>query len=133
MNAPATRAGKDELDAALAAILSRGRQNCIARVDELEEAVAALAESRLTEEWRSEAESAAHRLAGAAGTFGFHRVSEMARELEWALAGTEAISAQRIRRSIDELAIMRADLDRDPAPDRDGTPQAGGGAGPARD
>lgn len=72
--------------AAGAAIWQRGRLTQERRLHILEAAVIALLEGHLTEEDRAGAEREAHKLAGSAGTFGLHRASELARELEVLLA-----------------------------------------------
>lgn len=50
----------------------------------------------VTPESRREAERAAHRLAGSAGTFGYPKVSELAREAEGLLQGTGALDLERL-------------------------------------
>jgi HPt (histidine-containing phosphotransfer) domain-containing protein len=57
------------------------------RVTILESAVNVAAGRRLTGEQREAARAAAHKLAGVLGTFGLARGTELARELELALAG----------------------------------------------
>jgi hypothetical protein len=56
------------------------------RIDVIERAIASLARDRLDVELRSDAERAAHTLAGSIGTFGFVAASRAARELELELA-----------------------------------------------
>jgi diguanylate cyclase (GGDEF)-like protein len=75
----------DGLDAAVQAIWARRRPEALERVALLEEAVAALRSGALPSDLRDQARREAHKLAGSAGTFGFPRASEAARELELAL------------------------------------------------
>ncbi len=51
----------------------------------------------VTDESRREAERAAHRLAGSAGTFGYPKVSELAKEAENLLQGTTKLDGERLR------------------------------------
>lgn len=123
MSGPATHLGHDEASDAIAAIWTRSREGALARVALLEEAVAALIENRLCEDSRRAAEREAHRLAGSAGSFGFHRASQAARQLEWTFAGTEPVAADRMLKAADEVVALRADLDRVPAPAPDHHPR----------
>lgn len=50
----------------------------------------------VTDESRREAERAAHRLAGSAGTFGYPKVSELAKEAETLLQGTARLDQDRL-------------------------------------
>nr|WP_283810444.1 response regulator [Arthrobacter sp. C9C5] len=86
------------------------------RVAVLEDGVAAMIEGRLSAEDRRAAERDAHKLAGTAGTFGFRRASEAARELEGILAGTHGIPLDRTLVAADEIVALRGDLGRDPSP-----------------
>ena len=72
----------ERAQAAMLAAWDRVRSGVLAGVEPIELAVAALREVALDEPTRAAAQSAAHRLAGSAGTFGFHRASELARDLE---------------------------------------------------
>jgi diguanylate cyclase (GGDEF)-like protein len=75
----------EELDAAIAALWLRQRDEMLRRVDIVEAAVASLLEGNLEAEPREEAERAAHKIAGAAGSFGFADASTHAREIETAM------------------------------------------------
>ncbi|HEU4811629.1 MAG TPA: diguanylate cyclase, partial [Nocardioides sp.] len=89
----ATPDGKSTVEQAqssIAAIWDRVRPTVLEGVAVIEEAVVALLEGRLGEEERAAAERAAHKIAGSAGTFGFHRATGLARDLEALFAvGTE--------------------------------------------
>lgn len=134
----ATTTGRNDPTATIRAIWNSNREEVMSRVAVLEDAVAAMIEGRLSAEDRRAAERDAHKLAGAAGTFGFRRASEAARELEGILTGTHSIPLDRTLVAADEIVALRGDLSRDPsaaaepAVDRslgDTTPQ-GSPAGP---
>jgi hypothetical protein len=77
---------REQVLAAAEAIWQRVRGTELDRVAVLESAVAALLRGRLDEDDRALAEREAHKIAGSAGTFGYARASEIARELESILA-----------------------------------------------
>lgn len=120
MNGGAPTTGKVDPTAAIRAIWNSNRDEVMGRVAVLEDAVLAMIEARLSPEDRSAAERAAHRLAGAAGTFGFRRASEAARELEGILAGTYPVPLDRTLAAADEVVALRRDLSGDPAPAAEG-------------
>lgn len=105
-----------QLGAAVAALWDKFRDTIFARVDAVEDAALALLEGKLDDEKRRGAEREAHKLAGAAGSFGFADASRLAREAEGILGGGDAPTpAQALRLS--ELAVaLRAELERGPAP-----------------
>ena len=120
MNGGAPTTGKVDPTTAIRAIWNSNRDEVMDRVAVLEDAVLAMIEARLSPEDRSAAERDAHRLAGAAGTFGFRRASEAARELEGILAGTYPVPLDRTLVAADEVVALRRDLSRDPAPAAEG-------------
>ncbi len=71
-----------DLSDGLRAIFEKNRDEFQARLETLEEAVAAILAGSLDEALRASAESDAHKLVGALGTFGLPRGSELAGELE---------------------------------------------------
>lgn len=73
---------RERMEAVTAALWEASRDTAEKRVDTLEGAIMALLEGRLDEDGRATAQREAHKLAGSSGTFGFHRASEVARELE---------------------------------------------------
>jgi DNA-binding response OmpR family regulator/HPt (histidine-containing phosphotransfer) domain-containing protein len=95
-------------------IWNSNRDEVMGHVAALEDAVAAMIEGRLSPEDRSAAERDAHKLAGAAGTFGFGRASEAARQLEGILAGTSPIPLDRTLVAAGEVVALLDDLGRDP-------------------
>lgn len=127
MHMPSTRQtlldDDDDLRAAIEAIWARNGEASLGRVAALEEAVAALIESRLSDQQRRDAERKAHLLAGSVGMFGFQRASEAARRLESALAGTDPVPADRLLVAMEEVVALRADLERDRPDPRAGEPQ----------
>lgn len=116
MNGAAQASGRIDPTAVIRAIWNSNRDEVMGRVAVLEDAVAAMIEGRLSPEDRSAAERDAHKLAGAAGTFGFRRASESARELEGILAGTDRIPLDRTLFAAGEVVALRGDLSRDPSP-----------------
>lgn len=72
-------------------------------------ALDALAHDRLGPRQRVDAERAAHMIAGAGGTFGFPRATQLARELEHGLVHAGSADADRLASL---LADLRAELGR---------------------
>jgi len=73
---------EDALQAVVRALGASARESNLARTGVLEEALAALDAGALSGELRECAVSAAHQVVGSAGTFGKHRSSALAAELE---------------------------------------------------
>lgn len=69
-------------EAAIKAVWHANRPVYLARVALLAAAAAALQAGRLNAEGRAEAADEAHKVAGAAGTFGFPEASAIARQIE---------------------------------------------------
>lgn len=91
-------AGADRISASLGSLWEKYRPVNLQRVGKLETAVASLLSDELTEDLRAEAAREAHKLVGAAGTFGFPEASSLAREVETYLEGEGAIgSTARVR------------------------------------
>jgi signal transduction histidine kinase len=78
-------AGQGNLGGAIAQLWARQRDDLVRRVEVIESAIAALRTGGLTQEQRLLAARAAHRIAGAAGSFGFADAARYGRELETAL------------------------------------------------
>ena len=87
----------------------RARANNLARLPDLEIAVAALAEGALGEPERERAAFQAHKIAGSAGTFGLPEASDRARDLERLLAAPGP-SPQRAPEAQSLLAVLRGEL-----------------------
>jgi HPt (histidine-containing phosphotransfer) domain-containing protein len=76
---------KDEetkIDTLLATLWERNLPTLRERLDVLDRAAAAAASGRLTEASRAEAHGIAHKLSGSLGMFGYHRGTEIARQIE---------------------------------------------------
>ena len=86
------------MQAHLDALWTRSRPQIEARVEAIETAAIALLEGALTADTRMEAEREAHKLAGVAGTFGYPRATDLAREAEALLDRSHVISpADQVR------------------------------------
>ncbi|MCA1698626.1 MAG: Hpt domain-containing protein [Actinobacteria bacterium] len=98
--------------AAVKAIWERSRERNAGRIGTLEEAIGAMLDDSLNEDLRARAERDAHKLVGSLGMFGFPRGSEIARELEQALAAPAPSQAFHLA----ELALaLRAEIESRPA------------------
>ncbi|MHB1988313.1 MAG: response regulator [Acidimicrobiales bacterium] len=116
----ATRTGDPAFDgevtAEVEALWGRFQGQMLARVETLEEALAALVEARLDDDLRRRAERDAHRLAGSAGTFGRLRASVLARELEELFAGSNTIEATAMPDALAQVELLRDELASAPPP-----------------
>ena len=101
----------DALQAVMRGLAVSAREANLARTAVLEASVAALAAGPLTAEQRGAAVSAAHQVVGSAGTFGWHRSSAVAAELEqWFRDGPTPGDPDRMAWADARLAELRADL-----------------------
>lgn len=98
-----------DLAAGLSAIWERYRPSIEAQVQEIEDAAIGLMEMTLNPEARREAERAAHKLVGAAGTFGFPSASQLAREAEHILDMATEVGAPEVLR-LSEIAVSLRDI-----------------------
>ncbi|WP_185746168.1 response regulator [Oryzihumus leptocrescens] len=89
----------------------RSRERLLAQVDRLEEALHAVVERNLDAEAQRAAERTAHQIAGAAGTFGFPRATEIAREFERMFAGPAEELPSRALTAARHLANLRRELE----------------------
>ena len=97
----------DGLDETIAELWTKQRGEMMRRVDLVDTALSALGHGKLGEAKRDDGASAAHKIAGAAGSFGFPAASRDARQIELALrAGADSADAPR-------LAALAADIRRD--------------------
>ena len=106
-------ASADRVAAGLAAIWLRFREPTLARLDVLEAAALALMDGTLTAEQRAAAQREAHKLAGAAGSFGFPRSSQLARQLEERLSLDGLVPADAVGIA-EQLVLLRTDLEGTP-------------------
>lgn len=97
-------AEEQEAARAIALIWERVRPQALQRLKEVKAAIASIAAGSLAEESRGSAESAAHKLAGALGSYGFTEGSEAARRAELALEHPTSIDPG-------DLADIEAALD----------------------
>jgi HPt (histidine-containing phosphotransfer) domain-containing protein len=104
------------LDTAMAGFRERSRVSNLSRMTVIAEAFDAMQAGALPDEVRVQARSAAHTVAGSAGTFGFHSASQRARALEALLDDVDGgfDAASRVKRGLEQLALLRRDLG-DPA------------------
>jgi len=101
--------------AAVQAVWERSKDGIARRVGTLEEAVVAMLAGGLEDDLRGRAERDAHKLAGSLGMFGFPRGSELARELEQALAAPGGPAVSDAPRLAESVLALRAELDSQPA------------------
>ncbi len=100
------------------ALWDRFQGQMLARVETLDEALAARIEGRLDDDLRLRAERDAHRLTGSAGTFGRHRASMLARELEELFAGSAPIDATAVPDALAKVESLREEVASAPPTDR---------------
>jgi HPt (histidine-containing phosphotransfer) domain-containing protein len=93
---------EDKTASLLAALWVRNRPVVEQRVAVLDRAALAAANGPLTEELRTEANSSAHKLAGALGMYGYDEGTQIARRLELMLSVTTP-DAARLNELIVEL------------------------------
>lgn len=114
----------DRIRAASEAIWQRSLARVTEQIAVIEGAVMALLEGRLDEAMSAEAEREAHKIAGSAGTFGFHQASATARELENLFADrpTSPAAAAEAAALVDSLhaGLMRRADEPDLSPGDDG-------------
>jgi chemotaxis protein histidine kinase CheA len=94
----------------LRAVWSEHQPLLVERIEVIERATSALEEDQLSEQLRAEAERAAHMLAGSLGIFGSQTASDVARDLELALARP----AQQRARAVRGLLSRLPRIDREP-------------------
>lgn len=114
------------LSAAIHAVWTRHRDEVLARVEVVEEAVAGVLAGSLDEKLRTHAVREAHKLAGSLGTFGFARASELARDIESVLQADGSLRSEGPR--LAELILsLRQQLEKEGPSDGmpDGEPAAG--------
>jgi diguanylate cyclase (GGDEF)-like protein len=103
----------EELSAAIAALWARQRGEMLRRVELVDNAVVALGQDRLAGPQLQDGIGAAHKIAGAAGSFGFSAASEHARTIELALKAEP--TSEDAPRLAELVARIRADFSNEPA------------------
>lgn len=98
-------------EAAIKAVWCANRPVYLARVALLTAAAAALKAGRLSAEGRAEAADEAHKVAGAAGTFGFPEASAIARQIEAMLRAEGTLPAAAGDRLAGLAEALRDQLD----------------------
>lgn len=101
-----------DFSAALAALWEKFREGTFRRVAVLDQAALALREGRLDDKLRRSAEREAHKLSGAAGTFGFAEATRLAREAEQMLEGSGPLTPPQVLRLGELAAALRRELER---------------------
>ncbi|MBV9773962.1 MAG: response regulator [Gemmatimonadetes bacterium] len=114
--APPAAPTSSELRSVVAEVWARSRGAVIARVDTLERAVVAVLQGTLLGAQRHEAEREAHKLAGALGTFGFPRGSQIALQLEGVFGGGNRLTPRDGARLSELVAAMRRELEEGSTP-----------------
>jgi len=94
---------------ALGRLWTKFRPEIENRITALETAAEALVSGSLSEEQREAAHQAAHKLAGVLGTFGLHRGTDLARQVELELA--EAVPASAVADLSEWIAELRLLVD----------------------
>jgi diguanylate cyclase (GGDEF)-like protein len=94
----------------LRSVWGKHRDSVFEHVDTIESAVNGLVTGKLDDHLLSEAQRAAHTLAGSAGTFGFMRATEAASQLELGLADSSNTQVPLLRTLVIDL---RRDLERE--------------------
>ncbi|MGH7770823.1 MAG: response regulator [Candidatus Binatia bacterium] len=95
----------------IARLWERHKGAILDRVADLEQATIALLEGSLDDSLRGKAEREAHKLAGSLGTFGFHKGSELAKEIEHVLRNVTLLSPKDVI-SLSELIVsLRRELE----------------------
>jgi len=89
---------------AVRAVWIKNRPRIISQIEDLARAVETSARQELSDDARTQARGVAHTLAGSLGTYGFMRASELALEVETALAGPDLIGDHaRLQVAVEEL------------------------------
>lgn len=112
---------------AIAELWEANRPEALRRVELLEDAAAALAAGELDPAERELARSAAHKLRGALGMYGYRRAGELAGELEDVLAAPGDAPPDQVPRVASLVLSLRAALEGDPDRDPGGYDGDGGG------
>ncbi|MDQ4130758.1 MAG: Hpt domain-containing protein [Actinomycetota bacterium] len=101
----------NEVRAALQALFEKHGDEFDRRIQTLEEAVSAVRAGALDDELRGEANRDAHKLVGSLGMFGLPRGSELARELEQALASPGGPPASEAPRLAELVVALRQEIE----------------------
>jgi DNA-binding response OmpR family regulator len=100
---------------AISAVWERYKDTYLARIEVLEQAIAALQQSNLTEELRQSAVKEAHTLVGSLGSFGFQKASHLSRQIEQTFKADTNPNPGQIEHLPQLVLALRQELERDPA------------------
>ncbi|WP_017721218.1 response regulator [Kamptonema formosum] len=107
-------ATQQKIEEAVSELWKRFKEPSKKRVAEIERAVAALQEGRLSEDLRNRAISEAHKLAGSLGTYGFPLGSKLARNIEHALINPR-LSQEQVPHLWEMVQSLHRQLESPPA------------------
>jgi DNA-binding response OmpR family regulator len=100
---------------AISGIWERYKQKYLARIAVLEQAIAALEQSNLTEELRQSALREAHTLVGSLGSFGFEKASHLSRKIEQTFKADTNPNPGQIEHLPQLVLELRQELEREKA------------------
>lgn len=98
-----------DTEAVFSSISAQARETNRIRVAALEDLLDGVGSGGLSDPDRRQAKDIAHQIAGSAGTFGFDRASDIAREVEGLLVADPGVETTERLRSL--VADLRAELD----------------------
>jgi diguanylate cyclase (GGDEF)-like protein len=101
----------DVVHDAVSVIWEKSRTAILSRVAALEDAARSMLAESLADDTRRHVERETHKLAGAAGMFGFWDASELARQAELILQGSDPIASADVLRLSDLSAQLRRQLE----------------------
>lgn len=104
-----------DVRSAITGIWERYKDKYLARIAVLEQAIASLQQSNLTEELRQSAVKEAHTLVGSLGSFGFDRASHLSRQIEQTFKADTNPNPGQIEHLPSLVLELRQELERDPA------------------
>lgn len=103
---------ESETVAGITDIWEQVKQDTNGRVDVLEQAVALLLKNKLSDEWRQQAEWAAHKLAGSLGMFGADEGSRLAQEIETIFEKEISLDRDRTQQLCQLVTALRQEVQR---------------------
>ncbi|MBD1804667.1 response regulator [Microcoleus sp. FACHB-SPT15] len=103
---------KSQTEAGITNIWEQVKEDTNGRVDVLEQAVALLLQNKLSDEWRQQAEWAAHKLAGSLGMFGADEGSRLAQEIETLLEKGVSLDRDRTQQLSQLVTALRQEVQR---------------------
>ncbi|GET44542.1 response regulator [Microseira wollei] len=112
---PASSSPASSATSAITGIWKRYKETYLARIAVLEQAIAALEQSKLTEELRQSAVREAHTLVGSLGSFGFDKASHLSRQIEQTFKADTNPNPGQIEHLPQLVLALRQELERDPA------------------